>query len=249
MRTAAHVPQADAALPLQSTGGVAARALATQHSSLASSRSQWSVSAGLGFASGTVGEQGKIISPTPTTLYRQHDQSVREQEGRVTSMERWRAILGHDGYLLVDLRLSTGNEGGRNRALQSGYRAQWWLHGDNIDRWLGSGPIDLPQGQRSLKPGQRGRVQVFPMLPAHWVDVEQGAVVYMRERVGQTLATGVVVDRVGVPADADLALSGVTPSPPSRDSSVASLSSKGNRWSWFRVLRRTDRLAQERNFR
>lgn len=41
-------------------------------------------------------------------------------------VERWRRLIGHDGYLVAELRLLAPEEGGRGRALQSGYHAQWW---------------------------------------------------------------------------------------------------------------------------
>jgi len=45
---------------------------------------------------------------------------------RQSAQERWRRIIGHDGYhLRADLRLSTPVEGGRSRSVQSGYHAQW----------------------------------------------------------------------------------------------------------------------------
>ncbi len=118
-------------------------------------------------------------------------------------MERWRRLIGHEGYLVADLRLSTPAEGGRSRAVQSGYHAQWWLVGDG-ETWLGSGPIDLLDERRSIKPGEAGRVAIRPMDPSAWRTVGPQDVLHLRERVGQTLAIATVQDRIRVPDEAPL---------------------------------------------
>jgi hypothetical protein len=118
-------------------------------------------------------------------------------------VERWRRLIGHDGYLVADLRLATPAEGGRGRALQSGYHASWWLAGDG-ETWLGSGPIDLLDERRSIKPGEAGRVAIRPMDPSAWRTVGAEDVLHLRERVGQTLGIATVRARVGVPDAAPL---------------------------------------------
>jgi hypothetical protein len=118
-------------------------------------------------------------------------------------VERWRQLIGHDGYLVADLRLRTPAEGGRGRALQSGYHAQWWLIGET-ETWVGSGPIDLLEGRRSIKPGTTGSVAIRPMDPTAWRTVSQHDVLHLRERVGQTLGVAVVRERIDVPHDAPL---------------------------------------------
>lgn len=75
----------------------------------------------------------------------------------VGPVERWRQVIGHDGYFLVDLRMALPEEGGRGRAVQSGYQAAWWLVAPDGERWLGSGPVDLCDGLRSIKPGAPDR--------------------------------------------------------------------------------------------
>ena len=128
-------------------------------------------------------------------------------------MERWRRLIGHDGRFVADLRLTTPAEGGRGRAVQSGYHAQWWLAGAAGETWVGSGPIDLPDEQRSIKPGQSGRVAIYPMDPSAWLSVEGGSVLHLRERAGQTLGVATVKERVDVPAVAPLRFDAVPPRP------------------------------------
>lgn len=123
-------------------------------------------------------------------------------------VERWRRVIGHDGYLIVEPRLSTAAEGGRSRAVQSGYHAQWWRVNGDGERWLGSGPIDLVNCL-SIKPGATGPIRIRPMDPSAWLDVQAETVLHLRERVGQTLGVATVVDRVGVPDAAPLRLGAV----------------------------------------
>ena len=130
-------------------------------------------------------------------------------------MERWRRLIGHDGRFIADLRLTTPAEGGRGRAVQSGYLAQWWLVGAAGETWVGSGPIDLLDGQRSIKPGHSGRVAVYPMDPSAWQAVGSGSVLHLRERVGQTLGVATVKERIDVPAEALLRFDAV-PARPNR---------------------------------
>ena len=113
-------------------------------------------------------------------------------------VERWRQVIGHDGYLRADLRLNTPVDGGRSRSVQSGYRAQWWHADGSEERWLGSGPLDLVDA-RSIKPGTTGSIKIYPMHPSSWLGVGVGAVLHLRERVGQTLGIAVVLDRVQRP--------------------------------------------------
>lgn len=119
-------------------------------------------------------------------------------------MERWRRVIGHDGFLLADLRLSTPEEGGRGRAVQSGYHAMWWLVSRDGETWLGSGPLDLRDGRRSIKPGESGRVGIRPMDPSAWRGVDARCVLHLRERVGQTLGVATVIQRIDVPNAAPL---------------------------------------------
>lgn len=121
-------------------------------------------------------------------------------------MGSWRKFIGHDGYFVATLRLTTPQEGGRSRAVQSGYHAQWWLVEAAGESWRGSGPIDIVSETRSIKPGQQGEVRIYPMDPAQWRDVIAGAVLHLRERVGQTLGVAAVTERVRVPQDAPLRL-------------------------------------------
>lgn len=124
-------------------------------------------------------------------------------------MERWRRLIGHDGYLVAHLRLNTPQEGGRGRAVQSGYHALWWLVRGSDETCVGSGPLDLLDEQRSIKPGQSGRIAIRPMDPSAWRQVDDGSLLHLRERVGQTLGVATVEERVGVPDAAPLRLDAV----------------------------------------
>ncbi len=124
-------------------------------------------------------------------------------------MEGWRRVIGHDGYLVADLRVRTSTEGGRTRAVQGGYHAQWWRVAEDGETWLGSGPIDLLDERRSIKPGEAGRVAIRPMDPSAWRGVGTSDVLHLREAVGQTLGGATVQERVGVPEEAPLRLDAV----------------------------------------
>lgn len=125
------------------------------------------------------------------------------------AVELWRRVIGHDGHLVAVLRLSTPAEGGRSRAVQSGYHPQWWRVDGPDEVWLGSGPIDLLDEQRSIKAGATGRVAIHPTNPAVWRNVAAGAVLHLRERVGQTLGIAEVIERVNVPDHTELRLDAV----------------------------------------
>lgn len=127
-----------------------------------------------------------------------------DEAGYGRPVEQWRQLIGHEGYFLVALRMTTPTEGGRGRAVQSGYRAVWWLVAASGETFLGSAPIDLADGQRSIRSGSAGRVRLHPLLPADWRLVQPGATVHLRERPGQTLGVGTVLERVGVPDEAPL---------------------------------------------
>ena len=119
-------------------------------------------------------------------------------------MERWRRVIGHDGHLVADLRMATPQEGGLGRAIQSDYHAIWWLVSTGGETCVGSGPIDLLDEQRSIKPGHTGRVAIHPMDPSVWRRVGDGSLLHLRERPGQTLGVATVKERVDVPDVAPL---------------------------------------------
>lgn len=111
--------------------------------------------------------------------------------------------------LRAELCVATPPEGGRNRAIQGGYHAQWWVAAEAAERWVGSGPVDFGDEQRSIKPVGVGRAKIRPMDPASWHGVGAGSVLHLRERVGQTLGVATVASSIDVPADAPLRLSQV----------------------------------------
>ncbi len=152
-------------------------------------------------------------------------------------MERWRRLIGHEGYLVAELRLNTPAEGGRSRAVQGGYHAQWWLVTESGETRLGSGPIDLLDERRSIKPGQTGRVAIRPMDPSDWREVGTSDALHLRERVGQTLGVATVKERVGVPDEAPLRLDAI----PLRPGAVRLALQEGLVARMLKVLRLTER--------
>lgn len=129
-------------------------------------------------------------------------------------------MIGHDGYLVARLRVLMPEEGGRSRAVQSGYRAQWWLAGPGTgssdegrcgEAWLGGAPIDVVGDRRSIRPGEEGMVHLHPMDPAPWHGVVGGTVLHLREREGMTLGLATVEAVVDLPESAPLRLDAVPP--------------------------------------
>ena len=145
-------------------------------------------------------------------------------------MEQWRRVIGHDGYLLADLRLATSEEGGRGRAVQSGCHAQWWLEGRE-ERWVGSGPLDVIAAP-SIKPGTTGTVRIHPMTPREWQGIAPGAVLHLRERVGQTPGVATVRQLIAVPDHADLNLDNER----LRPGAVRLVTARPSRWGSLRAL-------------
>ena len=85
------------------------------------------------------------------------------------------------------------------------------LRSDHSERLTsaGSGPRG---GERRLSDTRR-LLRTFEcvraMDPSQWRDVTAGAVLHLRERVGQTLGVAVVAERVRIPQDAPLRLEAV----------------------------------------
>lgn len=111
--------------------------------------------------------------------------------------DRWRDLLTHDGSVVVRLRLLTSGEGGRDRAVQSGSRAEWLLPGDATPT---AAPVDLVGGLRSLAPGAEGLVRAYPMEPQRWHDLAPGTVIDLAWTKGRRLGFGVVEAVEDVPA-------------------------------------------------
>ena len=155
-------------------------------------------------------------------------------------MTQWRELIGHEGYLVARLRMLTSAEGGRNRTLQSGFRAAWWLVGASEETWVGEGPLDLVGDRRSLKPGEVAEIRVHPMDPSEWRHVGPGAVLHLRIAAGKTLGVATVEDVVGVPAHAPLRSVAESPRH-GRGATTLTLRGDRHRWSVRRLLRRLPR--------
>jgi len=119
-------------------------------------------------------------------------------------MGSWRTVIGHDGYVVARLHLLTPEGGGRSRAVQSGYRADWWHAGETDESWVGEAPLDVIGDRPRIMPGTDGTVHLHPMDPSQWSGIRAGAVLHMREKVTKTLGVAVVEDIVDVPEHAPL---------------------------------------------
>lgn len=108
----------------------------------------------------------------------------------------WRQHLGHDGRVRIRLRLLSPGEGGRDRALQTGFKAEWLLPGDERPA---AAPIDLVGGRRSLRPGDEARVVAHPLEPERWHDLAPGTAVDLHWSPGRRLGLGVVEAVEAVP--------------------------------------------------
>jgi hypothetical protein len=103
--------------------------------------------------------------------------------------DRWRQQLGHDGRVRIRLRLLSPGEGGRDRALQTGFKAEWLLPDDERPA---AAPIDLVGGRRSLRPGDEAVVVAHPLEPERWHDLAVGTSIDLFWSRGRRLGVGVV---------------------------------------------------------
>lgn len=117
----------------------------------------------------------------------------------MSAAERWRLGIGHSGHIEIRLRLLRPDEGARDQALQSGFRARWIL-GD--DASPSDAPVDLLDGRRSIKPGETAMVWAYPLQPERWNGVAVGDLVSLHWKPGRTLGVGEVMAMVDVPRHA-----------------------------------------------
>ncbi len=110
--------------------------------------------------------------------------------------ERWRQQLAHEGRVRIRLRLLSPGEGGRDRALQTGFKAEWVLPGDPRPTLA---PIDLVGAQRSLRPGDEATVVAHPLEPQRWHDLAPGTQVDLSWSSGRRLGIGIVEAVLDVP--------------------------------------------------
>jgi hypothetical protein len=99
------------------------------------------------------------------------------------------------GFFEADLALLGPDQGGRKRAIRTGYRPNWWLPAED-GRVYASASIEL-LGAEELVPGETGKIRIFPFAPEVWEHVDTGAALEMCE--GPYVLGNATVTRV-VPA-------------------------------------------------
>lgn len=99
----------------------------------------------------------------------------------------WTRFAQRSGFLEADLELGTFPW---VKAVQSGFRAIWSLRGVPQGR-IGdpmNGPIVLLDEERaSIRPGETGRIAIYPQILEHWRGVAPGTELVMRARRGREL--------------------------------------------------------------
>ena len=97
------------------------------------------------------------------------------------------------GYFEAELTLLPPDEGGRQTAIRTGYRPDWWLPGDGT-RQYASATIEI-LGGTDLTPGATGRVRIYPFSPELWEHVDARSNLEMCEGpyvLGKAVVTRVV---------------------------------------------------------
>ena len=98
------------------------------------------------------------------------------------------------GYIEARLTLRRAEDGGRQRAIKTGYCPNWWIPG-RTDRVLASACVELV-GDEELGPGTRGLIRIYPFAPELWRDVAVGSHLEisegLRRTVGEATVTRVV---------------------------------------------------------
>ncbi len=131
----------------------------------------------------------------------------------------WRTMLDHDGIVVIELTLIPTAEGGLERELTSGYKADWtWPDlGSLGDRRSGEhstpdeapravrAPIDIADGdRRCIRPGETGLVHAHPYQPELWAALPLGATVNLCRLIRsapwtRVVGHGVIVDTRDLP--------------------------------------------------
>lgn len=98
-------------------------------------------------------------------------------------------------FIEAELQMTSTDQGGRSRPILSGYRCNCWLGivTEMGDRAYNDAVIYLESG-RTLEPGARATVRVWPAFPDLWSDVVAGTMIEVCEGsrvVGEATVTHV----------------------------------------------------------
>ena len=99
-----------------------------------------------------------------------------------------------DAYIEARLAMKSTAEGGRHRAIRSGYRCQCWL-GESVkgEHTYHDASVHLV-GVDELKPGATTDVRLRPGMPLHWGDVQVGDAIELSEGrrvIGEAVITAI----------------------------------------------------------
>jgi hypothetical protein len=111
----------------------------------------------------------------------------------------WRDNVGHDGFIVVRLRLFTVGEGGQNRLLQAGLRATWRV--GSFGALLPAPFLFADPELRCLRPGEETVVHARPLIPPAWVGVAPGTRLGLTKNPPREIGEGHVVELVDIPPD------------------------------------------------
>lgn len=114
----------------------------------------------------------------------------------MTRYEAWREVLGHDGHVVLRLRLFTPAEGGQKRPLTSGYRADWIV--SESDPTPTRAPIEFDD-RRSARPGDEVDVRAYPFQPERWAALPVGAGVGLWWRLDRFMGAATLLGTVNLP--------------------------------------------------
>lgn len=99
------------------------------------------------------------------------------------------------GELLVRLKVTQPEEGGRSVALRSGYRGTFWLGRvlEDGSRPLNDGAVFLTDAN-AAELGQEAMARIRPAVPDSWRDVKPGDVLVLFE--GHVVVARATVERI-----------------------------------------------------
>ncbi len=107
-------------------------------------------------------------------------------------MEHWRRLICHDGYSIVDLRMSNRRRAVAAALCRGGYNAQCWLAAEGGGSYLDAGPIEVMDERRGINPGETWRVALHPTDPSRWCAAGVSNVRHLQRRAGQILGVATV---------------------------------------------------------
>lgn len=113
-------------------------------------------------------------------------------------MRDWADYERERGYVRIDLRVLTPEEGGRpsGKAIFTEYRSCWDI-GNTYEGgpMFNDAPLVLEGGTESLAPGERGTARIHPIAPEYWGGLQAGTTMYAHEG-SRRVAVAVVLEIV-----------------------------------------------------